>query len=200
MAITIRKGSSYLLATRWEQSVVRYVPITNVSNTAPVVITAPAHGMPDGWRFAVSGIKGGGDALNAKHAPPKDRDYFEAKVLDEDTIEINAVNGAGWPAFVSGGILQFNLPIDLSDVSVVLQVQETAEKSSPVLIELSTANGTIFTGAEGMVSAIFSPADTELLEIPSAFFDMEITFSGGYFPGAILAYPKTEIIFEEAIT
>lgn len=192
----IRKGTTHRIVLRWEQPVVRYVPITGVSNAAPVVITATGHDMPDGWRFAVSGVKGGGSTLNAKHAPPKEKDYFKGKVLSANTIEINAVNGAAWPVYSSGGILQFNLPVDLTGVTAVLQVRESTDLSAPVLIELTSAAGGIEIDPEGIVTLIFSPADTVGISVTEAYFDVELTF----LDGTLMAYPKTKIIFDPEIT
>lgn len=200
MPITIRKGSTYVLSTRWEQPNVIYVPITGVSNTAPAVITAPGHGLPEGWRFSVSGIKGGGSALNAKHSPPREKEYFLAKVTGADTLELNGVNGASWPAYISGGVLQFNEPTDFTDASAILQIRESTDRSAPILVELSTQANNIFIDPAGAVHALFSPSDTVALDVNKAYFDLEVTFWLGFLANTVIAYPKTEIIFTDEIT
>lgn len=178
---------------RWEQPRVRYVPITGVSSTAPVVITAVGHDMPDGWRFAVSGLKGAGFAISSKHAPPKRDDFFKGTVLTPDTIEINAVNGAAWPAYVSGGILQFNLPVDLSSVvAAKLHVRRTVD-DPVVLIELTHTVGITIDDASGTTTCEFSPESTSELpaDITDAVFDMELVFADG----TVMAYPVTPVLF-----
>ena len=194
--IVIRKGATYAFVTQWEQPSVRYAAITHVSSAAPVVITAPEHGLTDGWLFAVSCIKGGGSALNAKHAPPRNKDYFAAKVIDANTIEVNAVNGACWAAYISGGVVQFNAPVDLTGCTAVLQVRETDSTESAVLIELSSTAGEIEIDAAGSIKAIFSAESTSELSVSAAYFDMEITFPDG----TVMAYPKTAIAFDSEIT
>lgn len=192
----IRKGSTFRFVTRWEQPVIKYVPITGVSNAAPVVVTAATHGMPDGWRFAISGVNGGGSALNSKHTPPRDRDYHKGKVLTANTIEINAKNGAAWPAYASGGVLQYNLPVDLAGVTAVLQVRETLESGTPLLMELTSADDEIIIDDGGMVTAIFGAEKTSALTVTDAFFDMELTFPDG----SVMAYPATPVKFSEEVT
>jgi hypothetical protein len=195
MTEKIRKGSTHKIVIRWEQDVVRYVPITGVTSAAPVVITATAHELPDGWRCSVSGIKGGGSALNARHAPPKQRDYMKGTLVGDNTIKLNDVNGAGWAAYTSGGILQFNLPVDLTDATAKLHVRESADISAVLLLELTDADG-IAIDAEGKTEITFSAEQTAAFEIDQAYFDMELTLTDG----TVLAYPKTLIVFEPEIT
>lgn len=195
MTETIRKGSTHKIIIRWEQDAVRYVPITGVTSAAPAVITATGHELPDGWRCSVSGIKGGGSALNAKHAPPKLRDYMKGKVLSANTVEVNAVNGAGWAAYVSGGILQFNLPVDLTGATAKLHVRESTDLSAVLLLELTDTAG-ITIDPEGKTEIVFSDEQTAAFEVDSAYFDMELTLADG----TVLAYPKTLIVFDPELT
>lgn len=195
MTEKIRKGSTHKIIIRWEQDVVRYVPITGVTSAAPAVVTAVEHEMPDGWRFSVSGVKGGGSALNARSAPPKDRDYFKGTVLTDDTIGINAVNGKAWAAYTSGGILQFKLPVDMNEATAKLHVRESDDVSAPLLLELTDEDG-ISIDADGKTEITFTAEQTAAFEVDTACFDMEVTLQDG----TVLAYPKTMIVFSPEIT
>ena len=50
----IYQGSTFTEVLRWESYTKVYKTITNITKTAPVVITAIGHGMPVGWRAKVS--------------------------------------------------------------------------------------------------------------------------------------------------
>ena len=61
LTLTIRKGSAENIPIRLEQSAWSYATISAVSQTAPLRISAPAHGIPDGWRVAIMNVKSVGD-------------------------------------------------------------------------------------------------------------------------------------------
>ena len=126
--LTIQQGKTFTLVLRWETEPIVRKAITGVSfiSGAPR-ITAIGHGAPDGWRCAFYGIKGP-KQLNAANNPPRAEDYHAATVLDADTVEINDVNpydeqGNEWPAYVSGGFLQYNTPMDLAGYTARMDIK-----------------------------------------------------------------------------
>ena len=56
--LTIQQGRTFSLALRWESQPVVYRPITAIAQTAPARLTVPTHGVPDGWRVAITNVKG----------------------------------------------------------------------------------------------------------------------------------------------
>ena len=87
-----------------------------------------SHSCPNGWRAAVTLAKGM-TQLNAESTPPADSDYRICTVLDADNIEFNDVtpvdaNGREWPAWVSGGFLQWYAPASLTGVSVRMKIRD----------------------------------------------------------------------------
>ena len=126
--LTIQQGKTFTLALRWETEPVVRKAITGVSfaSGAPR-ITAVGHGAPDGWRCTMYGIKGP-KQLNAENNPPRSDDYHAATALDADTIELNEINpydeqGNEWPAYVSGGFLQYNTPMDLAGYTARMDIK-----------------------------------------------------------------------------
>lgn len=113
--LTIRRGATIALPIRVESSELAYAPITAIQRTAPVSITATAHGIPDGWRAAVANAVGLTE-LNAENNPPKDAELRLVTRVDADTIEFNSVNAAGYRKahVASTGQLVFYKPVDLS--------------------------------------------------------------------------------------
>lgn len=117
------RGSTYALTIRWETPPVKYIEITAISQTAPVRITAPNHGAPDGARGLVTAA-GGMREINAPE-PNKvtDDDYHQITVIDANTVEFNDVNAASFRAYTSGGYLQYNTPKDVTGFSARMSVK-----------------------------------------------------------------------------
>ena len=126
--LTLLQGKTFTLVLRWETEPIVRKAITGVSFAlgAPR-ITAVGHGAPDGWRCTLYGIKGP-KQLNAANNPPRAEDYHTATVLDADTVELNEINpydeqGNEWPAYVSGGFLQYNTPMDMTGYTARMDIK-----------------------------------------------------------------------------
>jgi hypothetical protein len=109
----IAQGRTFSQLVRWETTPVVYRAITSIAQTAPARLTVPAHGCPDGWRAAVTGVKGMHE-INAEANHVGERDYHAVTVVDADTIEFNAVDASLFRPYVSGGYLQYNTPMTLT--------------------------------------------------------------------------------------
>lgn len=94
--LRIRKGATERIMLRWASSGYDYVNGVLFGSTAPLLITAPAHGLPDGWSVAVQNATGGASVLNARMTPPAPSDYRVVRVIDGNTLEMNDVNPTGW--------------------------------------------------------------------------------------------------------
>ena len=94
---TIEQGKTFQHVLRWEAPQYVYKPITAINQSAPVHITATAHGVPDGWRVAIVSVKGM-TQINAASSPPKMSEYKRATVLDANTNELNRVNSPDFQA------------------------------------------------------------------------------------------------------
>jgi hypothetical protein len=62
--------------------------------------------------------------LNAEANAVKDGDYKPITVVDVDHIEINEINAAGFKAYLSGGYVQFNSPVDLAGYVARMQIKD----------------------------------------------------------------------------
>lgn len=103
--LSIKRGERFSRSLRIETLPYVYVPITAVTQSAPVRITAPGHGLLDGQRAAIVSVRGMSE-LNARSMPPKIEEYRQATVIDADTIEFNTVNTADSPVYKGGGYVQ----------------------------------------------------------------------------------------------
>lgn len=131
LALTLVQGKRFQKVFRWSTEQKIYKAITGVPQLTPVRLTVNAHGLPDGWWFRVTAVKGP-SALNAR--------WHKAKVIDPNTIEINTANLADAAPYAGGGFIEYHAPVDLSGMTGVAVLKESATDTVPAL-EISTANG-----------------------------------------------------------
>lgn len=117
------QGKTFALVLRWETEPILYRPITAIQQTAPVRLTVNTTGLPDGWRCAVSNVKGMTE-INAEANALREKDYNPVTVIDANTLEINSINAAGFKPYVSGGILQFNTPVNLTGYTARMKIKD----------------------------------------------------------------------------
>lgn len=135
MNLTIYQGSTFSEILRWEGSKKVYKNITGITQAAPIVITSAAHGIPDGWRVKITNV-GGMKEVNSTEL------YRKATLLSSSTIELNELNGVGFTAYTTGGILEYNEAIDLTGYTARMQVRTKLETAT-TLLELTTENSGI---------------------------------------------------------
>lgn len=117
-----------------------YRDIQFISQSAPVRITVPTDGLPDGWRVAISNCKGMPE-INAVANEIIDSDYHQVTVIDTLNIDLNDINAVGFKPYQSGGVLQFNTPVDMDGFTARMQIRDKI--GGKVLFTLDTASGGI---------------------------------------------------------
>lgn len=132
--LKVYQGSTFTEVLRWESGTKIYVPITGISKAAPMIVTAPGHSIPVGWRANISNVAGMKEA-NA---------LTDIIVTDttSDTVTFNDINSLAYNAYTSGGILEYNEPVDLTGYTARMQIREKIT-SDTVIQELTTENGYI---------------------------------------------------------
>lgn len=172
MNFKINQGSTFQQVLRWEGAEKIYKPITAITKTAPVVITATAHGLVPNWRVKFTDI-GGMKELNSS------TNYHQCTVIDPNTISINSINALSYTAYTSGGVIEYNTPIDLTGMTARMQLR-TSVSSDIVLHELTTENSGIVLDNVAKTIKLYIPASTTaLLEFNSAQYNLEIVDSLG---------------------
>lgn len=198
LTLTIRKGSAENIPIRLEQSGWSYASISAVLQTAPLRVTAPGHGIPDGWRVAIMNVKAVGD-FGAANNPPKDNELHTVTVIDVDTVEFNAINGAAFRAHTGGGQLAWHTPVDLNlyvgarmnvrdKVGGVLVANWTTDTNE---LERDVANDTLWLRLDDLV--------TETLTAKNKVFDIELIRTGGD-ADRVCAYDSTLVVLDETTT
>ena len=85
--LSLVQGKTFSLVLRWETEPIVYKTITAIQQSAPARLTVAGHGIPDGWRCAVTNVKGMTE-INAEANALRDTDYNPITVVDPNTIEI----------------------------------------------------------------------------------------------------------------
>ena len=170
----IYQGSTFKEVYRWESQTKQYANISAITKAAPCVITTSAnHGIPSGWRVRVTGA-GGMKEINMT----AEDSYYIATGAGNNTITLNQVNSAGYTAYTSGGVVEWNTPIPLTGFTAKMQLRETIDSS--VILELTHLNGGIsIDTANYTITVTMTSAQTALFNFPTAIYSLELTDSNG---------------------
>lgn len=177
--LSLVAGTSSSLVLRWESAPILRKAITGISvATGAPRITVAGHGIPDGWRVAITGVKGMAELNASDSARLRDSDYYQATVIDANTIELNEVNGADFKAWTSSGVVQWNTPVELTGFTGRLRVENrhggTLLASNLVAdAPLNTLSLTIDTSLK-TITAVLPAAATTALAGKSGVWEVEM--------------------------
>lgn len=165
--LKIYQGSTFKEILRWEQSKKGYAAITGITKAAPMVISSVAHGLPKGWRFKVS------DVLGMKEVNSTDY-LYSSDESTTDTLVVNEINSSAYTAYVSGGIIEYNLPYTLTGATARMQIREKID-STDTIDELTTENGGISINTSlNTITIIISATKTATYSFSSAVYSLEV--------------------------
>lgn len=166
--LKIYQGSTFRETLRWESATKVYKPITGITKAAPVVITAPGHGIPPGWRARVTNVAGMKEINSASES------YYTVTDVTTDSVTINSVNALGYSDYTSGGVLEYNQPVSLTGYTGRMQIRSSLT-SDVVILELTTVNSRIIIDDVNDTITIFiSAMDTATLDFKSAVYSLEL--------------------------
>jgi len=167
----VYQGSTFNEVLRWESSTKVYAPITGISKTAPMVVTAVAHNAPKGWRTKITGVLGMKEANTSE--------YVTCTDTTTDMLTYNSINALGFTTYTSGGVVEYNQPIDLTGFTARMQLRTKLDDVS-FIKELTTENGgIILDNTLKTIKLYISAADTSESEFSSALYSVELISSGG---------------------
>lgn len=177
LKLTVRRGASEDIPIRVESDVLVYVDITGIAASAPISITAPAHGLADGWRAAV--MNSGVPELDTKWDDPLDDSLRRITWIDADTIEFNDVNGISFTPYTAGGQLVYRDPLDLSQF-VEARMNVKASVSGPVLATYKHTTGELLIDlVTKALRLTLDTTDTAALTAGKRVFDIELVRADG---------------------
>lgn len=165
--IKIYQGSTFRQVLRWESSTKVYVPITNIQRSAPMVVSVESHNVPVGWRVKFTNVQG------MKEINSINDTYHIVTETTPTSLTLNQVNSLGYSQYTGGGVVEYNLPIDLSNFTGRMQIREKID--SPVIHELTTANGGILFDNEYKTITVFiSDLSTTSFTFTNAVYNLEL--------------------------
>lgn len=164
--LKIYQGSTFSEVIRWESATKVYKTITGITKAAPMVVTAVGHGMVAGWRAKISNVTGMKEVNTDE--------YIQATSVTNDTLTFNSINAAGYTTYVSGGILEYNEPVNLSGYTAKMQIRSSVS-SATVLLELTTENSRISMDIVNNIIQLTIPATvTETLTFKTGVYSLEL--------------------------
>lgn len=169
------QGSTFNETLRWESPVKVYKNITSIAKSAPIVITAPDHGITAGWRVKITDVVGMKE-INSTET------YHIVTSVTPDELTINAVNAVGYSNYTSGGVVEYNAPVDLTGYTARMQIRDRIS-STTTLASLTTENGGIVLDiAQNTISLFMDAESTALLTFNTAVYSLEMVKSGAVTP------------------
>jgi len=172
LKLTIRRGASEDIPIRVESDVLVYKTITGIAASAPISITAVAHGMKDGWRAAV--MNSGVPEIDIAWDDPLDDSLRRITLIDADTVEFNDVNGISFTAYVAGGQLVYREPLDLSQF-VEARMNVKASVTGPILATYKHTTGELLIDlVTDSLRLTLDTTDTSALAAGKRYFDIEL--------------------------
>lgn len=122
--LCIQQGKTLEFALQYAEDRFTYRDIAAVPSLAPVRLSVPSHGIPDGWPVTIQCVKRPAE-MNGDHI---------ATVIDDNTIEINDLVGACWRhQWAAGGHVRFAVPQDITDWSARATFRRRIGDTSAVL-------------------------------------------------------------------
>jgi hypothetical protein len=128
--LVLSPHEDFAAVLRWMGTRTEWRDVTNIERTAPLRITAPAHGIPPDWPVTLDLPRHQGEDLCGK-----------ATVVSSNVIELGRVNGTNLrPYSGSGAFLKFLKPISLADTTVIAHFCRHGKDpiSVDVMLELNT--------------------------------------------------------------
>ena len=174
--LKLYQGSTFKQILRWESSTKVYKQIASITKTAPVEIsTLTAHEIPEGWRVKITNVAG------MKEINSDDTYRIASNVLP-GSFQINDLNALGFTAYTTGGVVEYNQPVDLAGMTARMQIREKLD-SADVILELTTENGGIvIDNVAKTVTINITAAQATLLTFTSAVYSLEVVKGSEVYP------------------
>lgn len=162
----VYQGSTFSETLRWESATKVYVPITNITKTAPMVVITSGHEVPAGWRTKITGVQGMKEANTT--------DYVLATSVTANTLTYNSVNAINYTAYTTGGVLEYNQPVDLAEYTARMQIREKLSSTTVIKELTSDAGDIVLDNSAKTITIKISAADTAQFAFKSAVYSLEL--------------------------
>jgi hypothetical protein len=150
-------------------------PISAISQSAPAVVTATAHGCPDGWQAAVVSAKGM-TQINATRYPPSGDDWDQVSVIDANNVALVDTNSADATAYTSGGFLVYSTPGLQAGMTATMTFYDPSNVTGAPLLTLTSASGITLDFSGKTINPLLA---TVGLAWNSAYYRLDVTDTSG---------------------
>lgn len=96
-----------------------FKPINTISKSAPAKVAVLKHGLPTKWQVKITDVRGMKE-INSS-------DYYTARALSPDVLELTEVNSTSFTEFTGGGTLEYFQPLNLVGFTPRLQIRKGFE-------------------------------------------------------------------------
>jgi len=168
--LRINQGATLRKPLLMMQPVYQYKPITAIQATAPLLLTVTDHDLLGDWPIWIEGVTGWGELSRDKTRQP----FHLAKVINPNTLELNAFNGTGRSA--TGGMVVYQPPVDLTGCTARMFIRDA---SGALLLELTTENDRLVIAAPGRLIITLTAEETAAITWTQGRYDLELTMSNG---------------------
>jgi hypothetical protein len=172
----VKKGETFQKRFFWSDGTLVSKPITAISQAAPMVVTAVAHGMVNSWRAAIASARGMIQA-NIQDYPPKAADWKRISVVNANQVQFEEVNSADYDAYTSGGFLIYQNPVSLVGAVASLYVRDAPETGT--IYETLTSSPSSGLIVDDTSKSITATLQTAALTWDIGYYDLEVTLSSG---------------------
>lgn len=192
--LDVQQGKTFKHVFRWEEATLVYKPVTAITKSGPVSVTAEGHQVPNGWRAAIVSA-GGMKEINAVNWPLRNSDLKKVTVVDPNTIIFNSVNSSDYKPYTAGGYLVYNKPVNL--VGFTARATIKTKVGGEVLETLTTENGKILIDAgDSTVTLTISATATAEYSWNKGVYDLELVSD----TGEVTAVASGEVSVTKEIT
>lgn len=174
--LVVRQGETFQRVVRWEMLPLIYKAITGIANNAPVQITAPSHGIPDGWRAVVKDA-GGMDEINVRNWPARSSDFHRVAVESSSVINFNDVSAVNFDPYTSGGYIVYYTPVPLIGFSARMKIRDRVGGTE--LVSLVSPGDIAIDTALSTITVTIAAAASELFAWTKGVYDLEMVSDTG---------------------
>jgi hypothetical protein len=103
-----------------------------------------------------------------------------AQAAQANKIEINQTNSLGYTTYTSGGVVEYNQPVPLNNLSARMQIRETVDSPTVIYSTTSAVGGNLFLDNVLKTIRIRIPAEiTQTFDFSTAVYSIELFESVG---------------------
>jgi hypothetical protein len=101
-------------------------------------------------------------------------DYITNSATSPDALTFNSINSLNYTTYTSGGILEYNVPVDLTNLTARMQIREKITSPS-VILDLTTENNLIqISNILKTITFTIPATTTQLFTFKQAVYSLEI--------------------------